>query len=47
MESKIGKKYGGRRLWNSVIKKSEHRSVMVCHKMWRLDGLRRMTEMCR
>ena len=28
MESKIGKKYGGRRLWNSVIKKSEHRSVM-------------------
>lgn len=36
MESKIGKKYGGRRLWNSVIKKSEHRSVMVCHKMWQL-----------
>ena len=47
MESKIGKKYGGRRLWNSVIKKSEHRSVMCAIRCGSLDGLRRMTEMCR
>ena len=39
MESKIGKKYGGRRLWNSVIKKSEHRSVMCAIRCGSLDGL--------